>query len=209
MIFEQFHKMGVIPIAVLDDAKNAVPLAETLCRNGLPCAEIMFNSAAEESIKIISREFPDILVGAGRIMTAEQADRAMNAGAKFITSQGINPEIVQHCIDSFIPVIPGAITPSEVEQAINLGLNIVKFFPAEPAGGLPMIKALSESYNNLRFMPAGGITKKNIRDYLSCGVITACGINWITESELISSGRWDNVELLIKEAVKIVKEVRG
>ena len=168
LIFEQFSKIGIIPVVVLDDSKDAAPLAKVLCENGLPCAEVTFRtSAAEESIRIMSREFPNMLVGAGTVLTKEQADRAMNAGAKFIVSPGLNPKVVQYCIDSFIPVIPGVQTASEIEQAIELGLKVVRFFPAEQAGGLATIKALASEYIDIRFMPKGGISAKNLKDYLA------------------------------------------
>ena len=202
MIFEQFSKIGIIPVVVLDDAKDAAPLAKALCENGLPCAEVTFRTAAaEESIKIMSREFPDMLVGAGTVLTKEQADRAMNAGAKFIVSPG--------CVDNNIPITPGTQTPSEMEQALELGLKVVKFFPAEPAGGLNMIKAVAAAYVDLKFMPTGGINAKNVRDYLGYNKIIACGGSWMVKKDLISAGEWDKIGALVKEAAAIVKEIRG
>ena len=210
MIFEQFSKIGIIPVVVLDDAKDAAPLAKVLCENGLPCAEVTFRTAAaEEAIKIMSHEFPDMLVGAGTVLTIEQADKAINAGAKFIVAPGLNPKIVQHCLDQSVPVTPGTQTPSEMERALELGLKVVKFFPAEPAGGLNMIKAVAAPYTELKFMPTGGINAKNVRDYLAYSKIIACGGSWMVKKDLIAAGKWDELAALVKEAAEIVKEVRG
>ncbi|MBQ9419303.1 MAG: bifunctional 4-hydroxy-2-oxoglutarate aldolase/2-dehydro-3-deoxy-phosphogluconate aldolase [Synergistaceae bacterium] len=210
MIFEQFSKIGIIPVVVLDDAKDAAPLAKVLCENGLPCAEVTFRTAAaEEAIKTMSREFPDMLVGAGTVLTIEQADKAINAGAKFIVAPGLNPKIVQYCLDQSIPVTPGTQTPSEMEQALELGLKVVKFFPAEPSGGLNMIKAVAAAYVDLKFMPTGGINAKNVKDYLAYNKIIACGGSWMVKKDLIAAGEWDKIGAMVKEAADIVKEIRG
>ena len=210
MIFEEFSKIGIIPVVVLDDAKDAAPLAKVLCENGLPCAEVTFRTAAaEEAIKTMTREFPDMLVGAGTVLTIEQADKAINAGAKFIVAPGLNPKIVQHCLDQSVPVTPGTQTPSEMEQALELGLKVVKFFPAEPAGGLNMIKAVAAAYVDLKFMPTGGINAKNVRDYLAYNKIIACGGSWMVKKDLIAAGEWDKIGAMVREAADIVKEIRG
>ena len=210
MIFEKFSKIGIIPVVVLDDPKDAAPLAKVLYENGLPCAEVTFRTAAaEESIKIMTREFPDLLVGAGTVLTTEQADRAINAGAKFIVSPGLNPKIVRHCIEKCIPVTPGTQTPSEMEQALELGLKVVKFFPAEPSGGLNMIKAVAAAYVDLKFMPTGGINAKNVKDYLAYNKIIACGGSWMVKKDLIAAGEWDKIGAMVREAADIVKEIRG
>ena len=210
MIFEQFSKIGIIPVVVLDAAKDAAPLAKVLCENGLPCAEVTFRTAAaEEAIKTMSREFPDMLVGAGTVLTIEQADKAINAGAKFIVAPGLNPKIVQYCLDKSVPVTPGTQTPSEMEQAIELGLKVVKFFPAEPSGGLNMIKAVAAAYVDLKFMPTGGINAKNVRDYLAYNKIIACGGSWMVKKDLIAAGEWDKIGAMVREAADIVKEIRG
>ena len=210
MIFEQFSKIGIIPVVVLDDAKDAAPLAKVLCENGLPCAEVTFRTAAaEEAIKIMSHEFPDMLVGAGTVLTIEQAEKAINAGAKFIVAPGLNPKIVQYCLDQSVPVTPGTQTPSEMEKALELGLKVVKFFPAEPAGGLNMIKAVAAAYVDLKFMPTGGINAKNVRDYLSYNKIIACGGSWMVKKDLIAAGEWDKIGTMVREAADIVKELRG
>ncbi len=210
MIFEQFSKIGIIPVVVLDDAKDAAPLAKVLCENGLPCAEVTFRTAAaEEAIKIMSSEFPDMLVGAGTVLTTEQADKAINAGAKFIVAPGLNPKIVQYCLDKSVPVTPGTQTPSEMEKALELGLKVVKFFPAEPAGGLNMIKAVAAAYVDLKFMPTGGINAKNVRDYLGYNKIIACGGSWMVKKDLIAAGEWNKIGAMVREAADIVKEIRG
>ena len=161
-IIEQFKKIGIIPVVVLDDAKDALPLGKALCEGGLPCAEVTFRTAAaEETIRIMSSEFPDMLVGAGTVLTTEQVDRAVAAGAKFIVSPGFNPKVVKYCQEKNIPITPGIQTPTEIEAALELGLTTVKFFPAEPAGGLKMIKAIAAPYVNVSFMPTGGISESN------------------------------------------------
>ncbi|MDE6944838.1 MAG: bifunctional 4-hydroxy-2-oxoglutarate aldolase/2-dehydro-3-deoxy-phosphogluconate aldolase, partial [Lachnospiraceae bacterium] len=169
-IAEQFYGYGVVPVVVLEDVKDALPLAAALVEGGLPCAEVTFRTeAAEESIRLMSEKYPEMLVGAGTVLTIEQVDRAVAAGAKFIVSPGFDPEIVDYCLEKKIPVFPGCITPSEVAQAVKRGLQVVKFFPAEQAGGVAMIKAMAAPYTMVKFMPTGGISAKNLADYLSFG----------------------------------------
>ncbi len=209
-IFEQFRKIGIIPVVVLDDAKDAKALAGALMEGGLPCAEVTFRTAAaEESIRIMSEAYPDMLVGAGTILTVEQADRAIAAGAKFIVSPGLNPEVVKHCIEKGVPITPGVQTPTEIEMALSLGLDTVKFFPAEPAGGLKMIKAVAAPYVNVTFMPTGGISASNVREYLAYNRILACGGSWMVKKDLVASGEFDKIKEMVAEAAAIVKEVRG
>ena len=208
-IFEKFGKIGIIPVVVLDDAKDAEKLGEALVIGGLPCAEVTFRTdAALESIKIMAKN-KDLLVGAGTVLSIEQVDKAVNAGAKFIVSPGLNPKVVKYCVDNNIPITPGTQTPSEMEQALELGLKVVKFFPAEPAGGLNMIKAVAAPYTSLKFMPTGGINSKNVVDYLMYDRILACGGSWMVKKDLIAAGSWDKLKSMIKEAAEIVKEVRG
>ena len=251
-IFEQFYKIGIIPVVVLEDEKDAKDLAKALVNGGLPCAEVTFRTksgkhkgpalvhqlemqareqeqrvkneeamnaakeadevfakAAEEAIRIMSSECPELLVGAGTVLSASQAETAIEAGAKFIVSPGLNPEVVRYCVARGVPVTPGIQTPSEMEQAIELGLSVVKFFPAEPAGGLPMIKALAAPYTQLRFMPTGGINPSNVRDYLAFDKIIACGGSWMVKSDLVKGGQFDEIERQVREAADIVKEIRG
>ena len=166
-ILEQLGTYGIVPVVVLQDAAKAEPLAEALCKGGLACAEVTFRTdAAEESIRIMSETFPERLVGAGTVLTTEQADRAVKAVAKFIVSPGLNPEVVKWCQAHEVPVIPGIVTPTEMAQAIGLGLTMVKFFPAEAAGGLSMIKSMAAPYTKMKFMPTGGINPKNLTSYL-------------------------------------------
>ena len=173
---EKLSSYGVVPVVVLNDAKDAEPLAGALVRGGLGVAEVTFRTdAAEESIRIMCKAYPEMLVGAGTVLTTEQVDRAVNAGAQFIVSPGFDPEIVDYCISRDIPVYPGTITPSEVAQAVKRGLTVCKFFPAEQFGGVSTIKALAAPYTMVKFMPTGGVNLKNLRDYLSCDKIAACG----------------------------------
>ena len=181
-VLEKIQKIGIVPVVVLDDAKDAAPLAKALCEGGLPCAEVTFRTAAaEESIRIMAKEFPEMLVGAGTVLTTEQVDRAVNAGAKFIVSPGLNPEVVKYCVNKGIPVTPGTSNPSDVEMAISLGLDVVKFFPAEAAGG---------------------INAKNINSYLAFDKILACGGSWMVKKDLVAAGEFDKIRDLTKEAVQ-------
>lgn len=207
---KKIGQYGIVPVVVLKQAKDALPLAKALCSGGLSCAEVTFRTeAAEESIRIMTSEFPEMLVGAGTVLTTEQAGRAIDAGAKFIVSPGLNPKVVKYCIGKNIPIIPGVVTPSEMEQAIELGLRLVKFFPAEPSGGLPMIKAVSAPYTMLKFMPTGGINPQNVKEYLKCNNILACGGSWMVKNSLIEDRDFQTITALTKEAVQIVSEVRG
>ena len=209
-VLEELGKIGIVPVVVLDDAKDALPLARALVEGGLPCAEVTFRTdAAEESIRLISQGCPEILVGAGTVLSTEQAERAVAAGAKFIVSPGTSPKVVQYCVDNGIPVTPGVQTPTEIEQALAFGLKILKFFPAEPAGGLKMIKALAAPYTMVKFMPTGGISESNVRDYLKYDRIHACGGSWMVRRGLIRAGEFEKITGLVREAADIVKEIRG
>ena len=206
---EKFQKIGVVPVVVLEDVKDAVPLAKALVEGGLPCAEVTFRTeAAEESIRLMAEQFPDMLVGAGTVLTKEQVDAAAAAGAKFIVSPGFDPEIVDYCMEKEIPVYPGCVSPSEVAQAVKRGLKVVKFFPAEPAGGVAMIKAMAAPYNQLRFMPTGGIGTQNLKDYLGFDKIICCGGSWMVKADLIKNGEFDKIAKLTKEAKELAKSIR-
>ncbi len=201
-VLKEIYQIGIVPVIALNDAKDAKPLAEALCEGGLPCAEVTFRTAAaEESIRIMTTEFPQMLVGAGTVLTTEQVDKAVAAGAKFIVSPGLNPKIVKYCADKGIPIAPGCANPSDIEQAIENGLEVVKFFPAEAAGGLEMIKAMSAPYGNVKFMPTGGINAKNLVEYLDFKKIIACGGSWMVKSDMIAAGEFDKIKTLTKEAV--------
>lgn len=204
-ILEEISKIGIVPVIALDDVKDAEPLAKALIEGGLPCAEVTFRTkAAEESIKIMSSKFPELLVGAGTVLTIEQADKAVAAGAKFIVSPGFNPKVVKHCIEKEIPVTPGCSSPSDVEQAIELGLEVVKFFPAEAAGGLNMIKSMAAPYVNMKFMPTGGINEKNVTSYLDFDKIIACGGSWMVNKDMVKAGDFEGVKKLTKKAVEVM-----
>lgn len=207
---ERFHEVGVVPVVVLEDAKDAVPLAQALVEGGLPCAEVTFRTAAaEESIRVMTTEYPDMFVGAGTVLTIEQVDRAVAAGAKFIVSPGFDPEIVDYCLEKEIPVFPGCITPSEVAQAVKRGLKVVKFFPAEQFGGVATIKAMAAPYVGLKFMPTGGVSAKNLESYLSCDKIIACGGSWMVKGDLVKAGKFDEIKTLTEEAVKLAASIRN
>lgn len=201
-ILEKISKIGIVPVIALENAEDAAPLAKALCDGGLPCAEVTFRTAAAEaSIRIIATQFPDMLVGAGTVLTTDQVDRAMEAGAKFIVSPGLNPKIVKYCIDKNIIVLPGCTNPSDIEQAIELGLTAVKFFPAEASGGLNMIKAMAAPYTMMKFMPTGGISPANLNTYLDFPKIIACGGSWMVSNDLIKSKNFSEITALTKQAV--------
>ncbi len=202
-IIEQFSKLGIIPVVAINDAKDAAPLAKALCDGGLPVAEVTFRTAAaEEAIRNMCAACPDMLVGAGTVLTTEQVDRAVNAGAKFIVSPGLNPNVVKYCISKNIPITPGTSSPTDIETALELGLTTVKFFPAEQSGGIAKIKAMAAPYTGVRFMPTGGINAANLKDYLDFPKIVACGGSWMVKSDLIADGKFDEITRLTREAVK-------
>ena len=202
-ILETISKIGIVPVVKLDDAKDAEPLAEALCKGGLPCAEVTFRTgAAAEAISVMTKTHPDMVVGAGTVLTTEQVDKAVEAGAKFIVSPGLNPRIVKYCVDRNIPITPGTNSPSEIETAIEFGLEVVKFFPAEQSGGIAKIKAMAAPYVNMKFMPTGGINAKNLTSYLDFPKVIACGGSWMVPGDLIAAGEFDKIEELTREAVK-------
>ena len=202
-ILKQISDIGIVPVVVINDAKDALSLAEALIDGGLPCAEVTFRTpAAEEAIRLMSENFPEMLVGAGTVLTPEQADRAMKAGAKFLVSPGLNTEVVKHCIAKGYPITPGTANPSDIEAALSLGLDAVKFFPAEAAGGLAMIKAMSAPYPHVKFMPTGGISAKNVTEYLAFDKIFACGGSWMVKSDMIAAGDFEGIRKMTEEAVQ-------
>ncbi len=202
-ILETISKIGIVPVVKLDDAKDAAPLADALCKGGLPCAEVTFRTAAAaEAISIMTKAHPDMVVGAGTVLTTDQVDQAVEAGAKFIVSPGLNPKVVKYCVDKNIPITPGTNSPSEIETAIEFGLEVVKFFPAEQSGGIAKIKAMAAPYVNMKFMPTGGINAKNLISYLDFPKVIACGGSWMVPGDLIANGEFDKIEELTREAVK-------
>ena len=208
-VLEQISKIGIVPVVKIDNAADALPLAKALCAGGLPCAEVTFRtSAAAEAIKIMTDNFPSMCVGAGTVLNAEQVDAAVAAGAKFIVSPGLNPRTVKYCVEKNIPITPGTSSPSDIEQAIELGLDVVKFFPAEQSGGLAKIKAMAAPYTGIRFMPTGGINAKNLEDYLSCDKILCCGGSWMVKGDLVKAGEFDKIRQLTAEAKKLADSIR-
>lgn len=208
-IEENLYDFGVVPVVVLDVAEDAVPLAKALVEGGLPCAEVTFRTeAACESIRRMTDAYPEMLVGAGTILTVEQVDRAINAGAKFIVSPGFDDEIVDYCFKKEIPIFPGCITPTEVAQAVKRGLKVLKFFPAEQFGGVETMKALAAPYTMIQFMPTGGVNLKNLNSYLSCDKIICCGGSWMVKGDLIREGKFDEICRLVKEVSALVNQIR-
>ncbi|MDR0456772.1 MAG: bifunctional 4-hydroxy-2-oxoglutarate aldolase/2-dehydro-3-deoxy-phosphogluconate aldolase [Treponema sp.] len=201
-ILEKLGKTGIVPVIKIDDAEKAVPLAKALAAGGVPCAEITFRTAqGEEAIRRIAGEAPEVLVGAGTVLTVDQVDRAIGAGAQFIVSPGFNPAVVSHCQRKGIPITPGCANPSDIEQALEFGLEAVKFFPAEQAGGLEYIKAVSAPYPNLKFIPTGGIHAGNIARYIAFDKVLACGGSWMAGADLINAGEFEKITALSREAV--------
>jgi 2-dehydro-3-deoxyphosphogluconate aldolase/(4S)-4-hydroxy-2-oxoglutarate aldolase len=206
-VFLRIKHAGIVPVVTIKRASDALPLAKALRDGGLYCAEITFRmDAAEESIKLIASEYPDMLVGAGTVLTPAQLDRAREAGAVFAVSPGLNPTVVRHCIDTQFPFIPGGMTPSDIERALELGLDAIKFFPAEAVGGLKLLKALAAPYPFLHFLPTGGITLGNLLSYLDFDKVIACGGSFMVSEELIDNGRFSQITELTARAVGLLKE---
>ena len=209
-MMKQLQKLGIVPVVVLDREEDALPLAEALVKGGLPCAEVTFRTAAAEgAIRKMAKAYPDMIIGAGTVLTTEQADRAIDAGAKFIVSPGFNPKVTEYVLKKGVPMTPGVCTPTEIEAALQFDLDVLKFFPAEPSGGLKMIKALAAPYVGVNFMPTGGISAANVREYLAYNRIVACGGSWMVTGSLVKEGKFDEIENLVREAAGIVKEIRG
>ncbi|WGE91615.1 bifunctional 4-hydroxy-2-oxoglutarate aldolase/2-dehydro-3-deoxy-phosphogluconate aldolase [Actinobacillus genomosp. 1] len=203
-IIEKLRQVKVVPVIAVEQAEDILPLVKTLAENGLPVAEITFRSAAaEEAIRLVRQHYPDVLIAAGTVLTAEQVVKAKNAGADFVVTPGFNPTIVKLCQDLDFPITPGVNNPMSIEAALALGIEAVKFFPAEASGGVKMIKALLGPYSNLQIMPTGGISPSNIKDYLAIPNIVACGGSWFVEKSLIQAKNWDEIGRLVREAVTL------
>jgi len=201
-ILEKIGELGIVPVVKIEKAKDALPLGRALLDGDLPIAEITFRtSAAEESIKTLTGELPELLVGAGTVLTIKQVRKAVSAGAKFIVSPGFNPKVVEYCIENSIPVTPGINNPTQIEMALGRGIEVVKFFPAEASGGLSLLKSMSAPYTNIKFIPTGGINQNNLCSYLSYNKVHACGGSWMVKADLISSGNFDEITRLTKEAI--------
>ncbi len=197
----QLANLKVIPVIAINRAEDAIPLGKALVENGMPCAEITLRTeCAIEAISIMRKTYPDMLIGAGTVLTTEQVDASINAGVDFIVSPGFNPRTVQYCIDKGVAIVPGVNNPSLVEQAMEMGLRTLKFFPAEPSGGTAMLKALTAVYP-VKFMPTGGVSLKNVDAYLSIPSVLACGGTWMVPTNLIDEGKWDELGKLVRDAV--------
>ena len=199
---EKLSLAGLVPVIAINDADDAVPLCKALSDGGLPVAEITFRTAAaEESIRRVHQELPNVLLCAGTVLTTEQVDRAVNAGAAAIVSPGLSPEIVEYCVAKGIPVCPGTANPSDVQIAIRCGLKAVKLFPAEAVGGLNLIKSMAPVYPDMKFMPTGGINEKNMLDYLAFDKILCCGGSWMCPKDAIAAKDWDRITAATRSAV--------
>lgn len=202
---EKIGELGIVPVVKIEKAEDALPLGRALIDGDLPIAEITFRtSAAEESIKTLTGELPNLLVGAGTVLTVEQVKKAVSAGAQFIVSPGFNPRVVDYCIENSIPVTPGINNPTQIEMALERGIEVVKFFPAEASGGLPLFESMSAPYSGIKFIPTGGISLNNLTSYLSNQKVHACGGSWMVKDNLISSGNFKEITRLTKEAVAVM-----
>ena len=209
-IIEKITAMGVIPVVAIENAADAARLGDALIEGGLPCAEITFRTAAAASaIRTLCNSHPGILVGAGTVLTKSDAEIAVDAGASFVVTPGFDGGLVDWCLDKSVPVIPGVMTPTDINAAINKKLKVLKFFPAEAAGGIKTLKAISGPYGSIKFVPTGGITLGNLEDYLSLPNVVACGGSWVVKKDQISSGEFDTIETLVREAVQLVDHIRG
>lgn len=209
-IMKRLGEFGIIPVVAIDDAEMAVPLGQALLDGGLPCAEITFRTpAAAEAIQKMSSTFPGMLVGAGTILTVHQAEQAAAAGAQFIVTPGFDANVVDWCLARGLPITPGVMTPTDINQVIAKGIDIMKFFPAEAAGGLKALKAIGGPYVGLKFIPTGGINVTNLAEFLSSPIVHACGGSFMVKRQLIAEGKFDEIRDLAQEAVSIVNSARA
>jgi 2-dehydro-3-deoxyphosphogluconate aldolase / (4S)-4-hydroxy-2-oxoglutarate aldolase len=208
-IFDRIRAAGIVPVIKLEKAADARPLGKALLEGGLPVAEVTSRTAAApEAIRLLRAEYPDLLVGAGTVLTPAQADAALGAGAAFAVAPGFNPRVVDHCLARGLPVIPGVSSPSDVEQGLERGLGLLKFFPAEAAGGVKMLKALHGPYAEVSFVPTGGVDPGNLASYLALKYVAAVGGSWMVKEELLAAGRYAEIAALCAEAVRQVKAAR-
>jgi Entner-Doudoroff aldolase len=202
---DRIRSLRLVPVIVIDDAADAVPLARALAGGGLPCAEVTFRTAqAGKALERISAECPEVLVGAGTVLTPAQAASARKAGAKFIVAPGFGPAVVDYCLEHEIPVFPGVATPTEIEAALTKGLSVMKFFPAEPLGGVNYLKAMSAPYGKIEFMPTGGISPANVGSYLALKNVVACGGSWMAPQAWIAAKEFDRIRDAVAAAVATV-----
>jgi len=201
---DKLGQMKLIPVVVIEDAADAAPLGRALIEGGLPCAEVTFRTAAAPNAISELSKIEGLLLGAGTVLTVDQAKQAVDCGSKFIVTPGFNPKVVGYCIDNDIPITPGVCTPSQIEAALDFGLNVVKFFPAEAFGGLKTLKAISAPYPMMKFVPTGGINASNIGDYLAFEKVLACGGSWIVKKDLIAAGKFDEITELTRTALAAI-----
>ncbi|MFZ5808266.1 MAG: bifunctional 4-hydroxy-2-oxoglutarate aldolase/2-dehydro-3-deoxy-phosphogluconate aldolase [Chloroflexota bacterium] len=207
---KQIKALGIIPVVAINAEEHALRVAEALLHGGLPCIEVTFRtSAAEESIRRIAVNYPAMILGAGTVLTIEQAKKAVDAGASFIVSPGFSPDIVTWCQANSVPVIPGVATPTEIMMALATGVNIVKFFPAETLGGVKTLEAIAAPFHEVQFIPTGGITAQNLATYLKHRSVLACGGSWLATPAMISSEKFGEITALTKEAIALVKTICG
>ena len=208
--FEKVYKTGIVPVVVLEKTEDAVPLAKALLKGGIDFMEITFRTAcAADAIALISSEVPEMTVGAGTVINIEQAARAVDSGAKFIVSPGLDVGVVGWAQENDIPVIPGCVTPTEIMKAISLGLSVVKFFPADVFGGIKAIKALSAPFRQVKFLPTGGVSEANLKEFIENKSVAAIGGSWVCKKDDIANHDWDKITALSANAVKIIEETRG
>jgi 2-dehydro-3-deoxyphosphogluconate aldolase / (4S)-4-hydroxy-2-oxoglutarate aldolase len=209
-MLEQLRQLGIVPVIVIEDAKHAAALADALVQGGLPCAEVTFRThAAADALRAMSDKHPDMLIGAGTVLSPKQAAAAKAAGAKFVVSPGFNPAVVDYCQEHDIPVYPGVATPTEIEMALGKDLTTVKFFPAEPMGGLNFLKAIAAPYGMMNFIPTGGVSMKNIGEYLAFKRVIACGGTWMAPADWIAAGDFNRVKEETAKAVAAVQTIKG
>ena len=206
---EGIGKLALVPVVKIERAEPAVRLGEAVLAGGLPCVEITFRTeAAEEAIRSIAAAFPNAIVGAGTVLSVDQAQRAVGAGAQFIVAPGFNPQVVEWCLAHEVPITPGVATPTEIEMALDKGLNVLKFFPAQALGGVAMLKALAGPYAGVKFVPTGGVNAQNLADYLALPTVHACAGSWLAPAKLIAAEAFDEITRRVQEAVAIVRQCR-
>jgi 2-dehydro-3-deoxyphosphogluconate aldolase/(4S)-4-hydroxy-2-oxoglutarate aldolase len=209
-IFDKIARYGIVPVIKLESPESALPLGSALIAGGLPVAEVTFRTkAAAESILALRKAYPELITGAGTVLTVEQVEAAVTAGASYIVTPGFNPRIVDFCISRDIPIVPGVNSPSQIEQGLERGLRLLKFFPAEASGGVKMLKALHGPYAEVSFIPTGGVDTGNLESYLKLSYIAAIGGTWMVHENLIASGNFEEVARLCAEAVALAKKYRG
>ena len=210
-INQKISEIGVVPVIKINNPeRDAANLAKALCEGGIPVAEVTFRAAeADIAIRLMREACPDMLVGAGTVLTTEQVDKAISSGAQFVVTPGFDPELVAYCQEKGLPIYPGCTTPTDYHAALKFGLKVLKFFPAEQSGGLAKIKAMSAPFPMFKVMPTGGISLKNLKEYLSCPVICACGGSYMVTADLIDNNKWEEIIELCKKSVEIVKEARS